>query len=100
MMIQDEFRSKNLLPSLTSGTLMGIKEVIFALSVGSLLFSGELAPYVSYGIGIALVTQIIMLIGIALGSSVPGVLGSASRWAAQCQVCSADCKIAPRSSLR
>jgi SulP family sulfate permease len=54
---------------------MGIKEIIFALSVGSLIFSGELAPYLPYGIGIALVTQAIVLIGISLSSSVPGVVG-------------------------
>lgn len=54
---------------------MGVTEVIFALSVGSLIFSGDLAPYLRYGIGLALVTSTIMLVGISLGSSVPGVTG-------------------------
>jgi SulP family sulfate permease len=74
--LQNELRSERLLSSLTSGLLMGITEVIFALSVGSLIFSGELVPYLSYGIGIALVTAIIMLVGISASSSVPGVTGS------------------------
>lgn len=61
---------------MTSGVLIGITEVIFALSVGSLIFSGELAPFLSYGIGIALVTATIMLLGISCSSSTPGVTGS------------------------
>jgi len=73
--LRDEFQSERLLPGLSSGVLMGIKEIIFALSVGSLVFSGELAPYLSYGIGMALLTQAIMLIGISLSSSAPGVIG-------------------------
>ena len=73
--LQDEFQSEKLLPGLSLGVVMGIKEIIFALSVGSLIFSGELAPYLPYGIGIALVTQVITLICISLSSSIPGVVG-------------------------
>jgi len=75
-LVGDEFRSERLLPSLTAGVLIGISEVIFALSVGSLIFSGELAPYLSYGIGITLVTTTILLVVTSLGSSIPGVTGS------------------------
>jgi SulP family sulfate permease len=67
--------SEQLLPSLTSGVLISVSEVLFALSVGSLIFSGPLAPYLSYGIGIALVTSTIMLIAISLGTSLAGVTG-------------------------
>ncbi len=74
--LQDGFQSGKPLTALTTGVLIGINEIIFALSVGSLIFSGELAPYLSYGIGIALVTTTIALIGISLGSSVPGLTGS------------------------
>jgi SulP family sulfate permease len=74
--LRDGFRPESLLPGLIAGLLMGVSEVIFALSVGSLIFSGELGPYLSYGIGVALVTAAIVLIGISLSSSVPGVTGS------------------------
>jgi SulP family sulfate permease len=74
--LQDEFRSERLLPGLTSGALMGITEVIIALSLGSLIFSGELATYLPYGIGMALVTAALMMIGTSLTSQVPGVIGS------------------------
>ena len=55
---------------------MGITEVMVALSLGSLIFSGELAPYLPYGIGMALVTAAVMMIGTSLTSRVPGVIGS------------------------
>jgi len=74
--LQDEFQSARLLPGLTSGVLMGISEVMFALSLGSLIFSGELAPYLPYGIGIALFTAAVMMIATSLTSAVPGVIGS------------------------
>jgi SulP family sulfate permease len=74
--LQDEFGSERLLPGLTSGVLMGVTEVMVALSLGSLIFSGELAPYLPYGIGMALATAAVMMIGTALTSRVPGVIGS------------------------
>jgi SulP family sulfate permease len=73
---QDEFQSQRLLPGLTSGLLMGVTEVMFALSLGSLIFSGDLAPYLPYGIGMVLVTAAVMMIGTSLTSRVPGVIGS------------------------
>lgn len=74
--LKEELQLRRLLPSLTLGVVMGITEVIYALSVGSLLFSGDLTPYLFRGIGIALTTATIMLIGISLGSAIRGVTGS------------------------
>ncbi len=74
--VQDEFQSTRLLPGLTSGLLMGITEVIVALSLGSLIFSGELTAYLPYGLGMALATGAVMMIGTSLTSLVPGVIGS------------------------
>jgi SulP family sulfate permease len=74
--LQDEFQSEHLLPSLTSGVLIGITEVMFALSLGNLIFSGELAAYLPYGIGLALVTAAAIMIGTSLTSLVPGVIGT------------------------
>ena len=69
--LQDEFQSERLLPGLTSGLLIGITAVVIALSLGSLIFSGELASHFTDGIGIALATAAIILIAISLGSSTP-----------------------------
>jgi SulP family sulfate permease len=68
--------SSPVLPLLTAGILIGINEVIFAISVSSLIFSGELASNLAQGIGITLVTAIVTLISISLFSSIPGVIGS------------------------
>lgn len=74
--LREESRPDRLLPGLISGTLFGVTEVIISLSLGSLVFSGVLAPYLPYGIGMALVTAVIMLIGISLIGQVSGVIGS------------------------
>jgi len=74
--MKDELQSKRLLPGLTSGVLMGIVEIMVALSLGNLIFSGELVVYLPYGIGMALITAAVMMIATSLTSSVPGVMGS------------------------
>ena len=75
--LREESRPERLLPGLVSGLLFGVTEVIVALSLASLIFSGTLTPYLPYGIGMALVTSVVMLIGISLTSRVSGVIGSA-----------------------
>ena len=73
---KEEIQPSNLLPGLITGAVLGVTEIVFSLSLGSLVFSGELSPYLSYGIGIALATSVIMLVVISLTSGVPGVIGS------------------------
>ncbi len=74
--LRSEFKPDILLPSLSSGAIMGVTEVIFAISLASLIFSGVLTPFISRGIGIALFTAAVMMVVTSLGSRVPGVIGS------------------------
>jgi SulP family sulfate permease len=74
--LRSEFKPDILLPNLSSGVIMGVTEVIFAISLGSLIFSGELTAFISRGIGIALFTAAVMMVVTSLGSKVPGVIGS------------------------
>ena len=74
--LRDEFRLERFLPGLIAGVLIGISDIIFAISMGSLIFSGELTRYLSYGIGIALVTSSVVMIVTSLTSSVSGVICS------------------------
>lgn len=74
--LRSEFKPDILLPSLSSGAIMGITEAIFAISLASLIFSGKLTPYISRGIGIALFTAPVIMIVTSLGSRVTGVIGS------------------------
>jgi len=68
--------SRPVLPLLIAVVLIGINEVIFAISIGSLIFSGKLSPYLAQGIGMALVTAMVTMISISLVSSIPSVIGS------------------------
>ncbi len=44
---------------LSAGLIVGLSSVIYAISYGALLFSGPLAPFVGYGITVALITAIV-----------------------------------------
>ncbi|MFZ5819801.1 MAG: SulP family inorganic anion transporter [Chloroflexota bacterium] len=75
-LLGNEFRLERLLPALIAGMLIGITEVIFAISLGGLIFSGEFSSYLPYGIGIALATAAFIMIATSLASGIPGVIGS------------------------
>lgn len=59
--------------SLTAGLICGEMTVIYAISFASLIFSGELSPYIATGIGLALFTSVTVSIVVALMSSLAGV---------------------------
>lgn len=71
-----EVTSDKLFINLLLGLLIGITEVIFAISMGSLLFSGELNDYLPLSIGVALFTGMIMLVALSILGSVPIVMGT------------------------
>ncbi|MFQ3617379.1 MAG: SulP family inorganic anion transporter [Cyanobacteriota bacterium] len=73
-LVQQELHPSRLVPSLTAGIIAGIFLVVYAVSFGALIFSGELTPFTSAGIGLVLFTAITVSIIVALGSSLPGVL--------------------------
>jgi SulP family sulfate permease len=64
-----ELRPSQLIPALMSGVLNGALEVALAVSFAALVFSGELAPYLSRGIGMALFSATIGVAVVALLSS-------------------------------
>ena len=74
--IREEARIKKLIPGLIMGTITGMVEVIYALSLANLVFSGDLAPWLPYGLGISLVSSVVLLIGTSLLSKVSGVFSS------------------------
>lgn len=73
-LMRQELHPSRLVPSLTAGIIAGIFLVVYAVSFGALIFSGELTPFVSASIGLVLFTAITVSIIVALGSSLPGVL--------------------------
>ncbi len=69
--ISQDFRSARLLPGFTSGLVVGLVEVITAISFAALIYTGELSNFVAYGIGFALIGAIITGVIVALKTSLP-----------------------------
>jgi SulP family sulfate permease len=66
----------SLVPSLTIGVVLSFTEVIFVISLASLIFSGPLEPYLPRGIAIVLVTAIIHMLFTVLFTSSKGIIAS------------------------
>jgi SulP family sulfate permease len=67
-------QSNRLLPNISAGLALGFVEVIFSISIASLIFSGPLREYLPRGVTIVLVTSIISILIPALFSSYVGVI--------------------------
>ena len=80
--ILKEFQPGLLLPSLTVGLVFGFLEVIFAISLAALIFSGNLSEYVFTGIGLALFSIVVVNIVIAFRSSLSGIIANVQESAA------------------
>ncbi|MBI4781259.1 MAG: cyclic nucleotide-binding domain-containing protein [Oscillatoriophycideae cyanobacterium NC_groundwater_1537_Pr4_S-0.65um_50_18] len=72
--LQQEFHPSRLIPSLTAALITGVVTIIYALSFVALIFSGDLAPYISTGIGLSLFAAMAQSLIIALMSSSPGMI--------------------------
>jgi SulP family sulfate permease len=74
--IFQEFRSHRLFPNLTVGLVIGGLEIIFAISLSALIFSGDLSEYLPTGIGIALFSILMLNAVVTWMSSLPGVVAN------------------------
>ena len=63
-------------PALTAGGVAGVLEVVLATSLAALVFSGELAENRGAGIGLAIFGGAVVMLVIAMFSSVPFSVGS------------------------
>jgi SulP family sulfate permease len=69
-----EFQLKRLFPSLVAGLISGILTVIIEISLAALIFSGDLARFISNGIGITLFSSMVIGGVVALTSSMRGTI--------------------------
>jgi SulP family sulfate permease len=69
-----DLKSELLLPGFTSGLVVGVIEVIIAISFAALIFAGDLSSFVPAGIGLALVGTFLSSIFVALLTSLPGTV--------------------------
>jgi SulP family sulfate permease len=72
--LSEDFKSARLVPGITSGLVVGVVEVILAISFGALIYSGKLSGFVANGIGFALIGAIVTGIIVALMTSLPGTV--------------------------
>ncbi|RJP47711.1 MAG: STAS domain-containing protein [Anaerolineaceae bacterium] len=66
------FDSKTLVPGLIAGLIVGIIVVTISISLGSFIFSGELAQFAPRGMGLLLFSGLVMGLTVAGLSSLPG----------------------------
>lgn len=69
-----EFHPRRLLPSLTAGIIVGLLEIVLALSFAALIFAGPLAGYVANGVGLALMAAAVSGLVVALLTTLPGTV--------------------------
>lgn len=74
--LKEEFRPGVLFRSITSGFLLYILEIIFAISFSALIFSGPLADQLPYGIGWIVLGDAVVVGTIALLSSFRGMFAA------------------------
>ena len=72
----EEFKPKNLVPGVAAGILVGLTIAIIAVSFSSLIFSGPYGEFQARGIGLGLVSAVIITIPVAILSRIPGAIGS------------------------
>lgn len=72
--IRQRLHLEQIIPSLSVGLIIGIIEVILAISFGALIFGGPLSPFLSNGIGITLAGAVLTGATVALLTSVPGIV--------------------------
>lgn len=73
--LRQEFTPNRLVASLTAGVIVGLLEILLAISFAALIFAGPLSTFVANGIGLILLASIITITTISLFTSLPGVVG-------------------------
>ena len=63
-----------LLPNITAGLVFGVTEVVFGISLASLIFSGPLQVYLHRGIAVVLISSAVNMIFMSVFASLEGTL--------------------------
>jgi len=74
--LTDQLQPRNLLPSLSAGLVTGIIAVIRAISYAALIFTGSLSGYLSTGVGMAIFSNAVIGIVVALLAPFPGIIAT------------------------
>ncbi len=68
-------RARTALNDVLGGSAASVLTITFGLSYALLIFSGPLAPYLSYGVAATFISSAIVAVVLALGSSLPFAVG-------------------------
>jgi sulfate permease, SulP family len=74
--LQRELEPHRLVSNLTAGLITGMLCVALSISLGTLVFSGDLSGYLVQGISLALLSTILVGTVVALFSSLPGMVAN------------------------
>ncbi|MEL7352405.1 MAG: SulP family inorganic anion transporter [Cyanobacteria bacterium P01_A01_bin.116] len=69
-----ELQPKYLIATLTAGVVSGLMVVIYSISIAMLIFSGQLAPFISTGLGFIFLNAIFIAPFVAFTNSLPGAI--------------------------
>lgn len=65
-----------LLPIVLPGLIAGVLNVSYGIAFATIIFSGEMNPYLSSGIGIGLFSAMVMVLTVAIFSTLPGTVST------------------------
>jgi sulfate permease, SulP family len=71
-----ELDRRRLLGSVSAGLTLGTMEVVIVVSLAALVFAGPLSTHLEAGVGLALLSAIVVMVVVALRSSLPGTIAS------------------------
>ena len=64
--------TRQIVTSITAGLVAGLIVIVFCISLATLIFSGDMSPYISRGIGLFLFGGLAMSVMISIFGSLPG----------------------------
>ncbi len=74
--LQPKFQPRQIMPIVTAALISGLVVITYQISFGSLIFSGDLSPYASNGIGFCLMGVVLIGVIEALLSGSPGLVAN------------------------
>ena len=74
--LRGELDPRRLVPTLTFGLVLGALEAVLAISLAALIFGGRLSTHLEAGIGLGLLSAVIVMVVVAVRSSLPAAIGS------------------------
>jgi len=72
--MKNRLRVQALLPDIGAGVICGVIVIIVEISFAALIFSGDLSPFVSRGIGFTLFGTLVIGLAVTATSSIPGAV--------------------------